>query len=215
MNNDFTALRNEMVCDQLISKGINNNLVLDAFYKVPREEFIPDNNRDLAYRNGPVPIGLDQTISQPYIVALMVSELEPEKNLKCLEIGTGSGYQTAILLETGLIVYSVERYKELFLRAEKILTKLTYNNFYLFIEDGSKGLIEHSPYDRIIVSAASPKIPSSLINQLSNNGILIIPVGDRYSQKLIKVTKKDNVIQEQFICFVTFVPLIGIDGWNN
>jgi len=215
MNNDFTALRNEMVRDQLISKGINNNLVLDAFYKVPREEFIPDNNRDLAYRNGPVPIGLDQTISQPYIVALMVSELEPEKNLKCLEIGTGSGYQTAILLETGLIVYSVERYKELFLRAEKILTKLTYNNFYLFIEDGSKGLIEHSPYDRIIVSAASPKIPSSLINQLSNNGILIIPVGDRYSQKLIKVTKKDNVIQEQFICFVTFVPLIGIDGWNN
>lgn len=213
MTRELFSSRVEMVQNQLVKRGINNKKVLDAFLKVPREEFIPPNKVSLSYFDEPVEIGMDQTISQPYIVALMVSELEPKRNLKCLEIGTGSGYQTAILLETGLKVYSVERYKELSLSAGKILTKLKYSNYELFIGDGSLGLPEHAPFNRIIVSAASPEYPKSLINQLENNGIMIIPVGDKFSQKLIKITKRDNKIIENFLCYVRFVPLIGNEGW--
>jgi protein-L-isoaspartate(D-aspartate) O-methyltransferase len=213
MTSKLFSSRVEMVQNQLVMRGINNKKVLDAFLKVPREEFIPFKNVSLSYFDEPVEIGMDQTISQPYIVALMVSELEPEKNLKCLEIGTGSGYQTAILLETGLNVYSVERHKELSLSARKILTKLKYSNYELFIGDGSSGLPEYAPFNRIIVSAASPDYPKSLIEQLDDNGIMIIPVGDKFLQKLVKITKKENKITEDFLCNVRFVPLIGNEGW--
>jgi len=216
VNCDFQKQREEMVLNQLIKRGINDKSVIEAFRKIPREIFIPEKYREFAYFDGPIEIGFGQTISQPFIIALMVSELEPQKGLKCLEVGTGSGYQTAILLHLGLKVYSIERIKELALIATKNLLKLNFKDFNIFVRDGTLGLPEYAPFDRIIVSASAPKIPESLISQLSsNNGIMIIPVGDRHMQNLVKIIKTNHDIQKKNLDYVRFVPLIGKEGWNE
>ncbi len=216
MLSNFEKLREEMIENQIIKRGIKDAEVIEAFRKVPREDFLPPEKREFAYFDGPVELSLGQTISQPFIVALMVYSLKARKGLKCLEIGTGSGYLTAILLELGLEVYSIERHKELANLALKNLKKFDYKNYKIFVGDGTLGLPEYAPFDRIIVSACAPKIPASLIDQLTENeGIMIIPIGENFSQKLIKITKNKNILGEEFLDYVRFVPLIGKEGFKN
>ncbi|HOK55837.1 MAG TPA: protein-L-isoaspartate(D-aspartate) O-methyltransferase [bacterium] len=215
MKKDFENLRREMVETQIVKRGISDKKVIDAFLKVPREEFVPENMKEYAYEDSPLPIGEGQTISQPYIVALMSEALKLKEKDKVLEIGTGSGYQAAILAEIGCEVYSVERIEALAKRAEKTLKKLGYN-VKIKVGDGTLGWEEFSPYDKIIVTAASPEIPDTLLEQLSEKeGRLIIPVGDKYIQDLILVVKTKDKIEKINLGGCQFVPLIGNKGWNE
>ncbi|MGC8977415.1 MAG: protein-L-isoaspartate(D-aspartate) O-methyltransferase [Candidatus Ratteibacteria bacterium] len=208
-------LREKMVKDQLIARGIKDKKVISAFLKVPREEFVPENLREYAYDDGPLPIGEGQTISQPYIVALMTECLNLKGDEKVLEIGTGSGYQAAILAEIGCKVYSIERIPVLAERAKRILEKLNYN-VKIKIGDGTIGWEEYAPYDRIIVTAAGPEIPDSLISQLSENGgRLVMPVGDRFVQDLILVIKNGEKLEKINLGGCQFVPLIGKEAWKE
>ena len=201
---------------ELIPEGITDKKVLDAIYEVKRENFIPPSLRDRAYGNYPLPIGENQTISQPYIVALMTQALDIKKSDKVLEIGTGSGYQAAILAELARIVYSVERLESLLEKARTNLYSQGYTNVILVPGDGSKGLPEYAPYDKIIVTAAAPKIPDPLIEQLKNGGKMVIPVGDRFTQDLILVEKALNGrLYKKSLGGCRFVPLIGKEGWNE
>lgn len=212
---DYAILRKRMVEEQLIPRGIKNPDVLKAFYKIERHRFIPENLSNSAYADFPLPIGEDQTISQPYIVALMTECLDLGREEKILEIGTGSGYQTAILAELAREIYSVERFETLAKRAQDILSKLEYKNIKIKVGDGSLGWEEAAPFDRIIITAASPKIPIPLIDQLSDNGKLILPLGESFSQVLTLVEKKEGKLKAIDICGCVFVPLIGKHGWNN
>jgi len=208
-------LRRKMVEEQIIARGIKDKKVISAFLKVPREEFVPEDLRKYAYIDSPLSIGEGQTISQPYIVALMTEALKLKGGEKVLEIGTGSGYQSAILAEIGCEVYSVERIESLAKKAENILRKLGYN-VKIKIGDGTLGWEEYSPYDRIIVTAAGPKIPDTLLFQLSENeGRLIMPVGDRFFQDLILVIKRGKEIEKINLGGCQFVPLIGKEGWEK
>jgi len=211
---NFEILRKQMVETQLIPRGIKDRKVIDAFLKVPREKFVPDDIKKFAYDDTPLPIGEGQTISQPYIVALMTSLLEVKDGEKILEIGTGSGYQTAILCEIGCDVYSVEKIPALAMRAKNILQQLNYK-VKITIGDGTLGWEEYAPYDGIIVTAGGPKIPEALLSQLNENGKLVMPVGDIFSQDLIRVKKsKGKFIKENFgAC--QFVPLKGENGWQE
>ncbi len=212
----FAEKRERMVREQLIRRGIHDKRVLDAMRKVPRHLFVPPEMVDEAYNDYPLPIGQGQTISQPYIVALMTEALELKGDEKTLEIGTGSGYQTAILAELCKEVYTIERILSLLNRAKEVLRKLGYKNIFFRAGDGTLGWPENKPYDAIIVTAAAPKIPQPLLDQLADNGRLVIPVGDRFSQELIKVTKKskDELIKEN-LGGCRFVSLIGIHGWKE
>ncbi len=202
----FKEARERMVESQIASRGIKDTRVLDTMRKIPREEFVPPEYRSSAYEDRPLPIGNGQTISQPYIVALMTESLELENNMKVLEIGTGSGYQTVILACIAGEVYSVEINKDIYKKTAKILGK--YANVVLSNHDGSKGWKEHAPYDRIIVTAAPDYIPRSYISQLRKGGIMVIPVGfSSWSQDLIKVIKTEKGIRKIKICDVAFVPL--------
>jgi protein-L-isoaspartate(D-aspartate) O-methyltransferase len=202
----FKEERERMVDNQIASRGINDARVLDVMRKIPREEFVPPEYRSSAYEDRPLPIGHGQTISQPYIVALMTESLEIENNMKVLEIGTGSGYQTVVLACIADEVYSVEINREIYKKTGKILSK--YTNVRLSNHDGSKGWKEYSPYDRIIVTAAPGYIPGSYTRQLKKGGIMIIPVGfSSWSQDLIKVIKTEKGIRKIKICDVSFVPL--------
>lgn len=212
---DYAILRKRMVEEQLIPRGIKNPDVLKAFYKIERHRFIPGNLSNSAYADFPLPIGEDQTISQPYIVALMTECLDLSSEEKVLEIGTGSGYQTAILAELARETYSVERFATLAKRAQDILSELGYKNIKIKVGDGSLGWEEVAPFDRIIITAASPKIPIPLIDQLSDNGKLILPLGESFSQVLTLVEKKEGKLKAIDICGCVFVPLIGKHGWNN
>ncbi len=204
-----------MVEEQLIPRGINNNRVLAAMRKVPRHEFLPDVLSNQAYSDHAVPIGQGQTISQPYIVALMSQLLGLTGTERVLEIGTGSGYQAAILAELCQKVYTVERVKILADKARINLDRLGYRNVAMKTFDGTYGWKEHAPFDAIIVTAAAPEIPQSLLDQLTESGVLVIPVGDRNSQVLIKVVKTlSGAIQEKSTPCV-FVPLIGNQGWKE
>ncbi len=215
MEINFEELRRKMVEEQLIKRGISDKKVISAFLKVPREEFVPENLKEYAYQDSPLSIGEGQTISQPYIVALMTEALKLRGDEKVLEVGTGSGYQAAILAEIGCDVYSVERIEKLAVRSEKILKKLGYD-VKIKVGDGTLGWEEYSPFDRIIVTAAGPEIPKSLISQLSeNNGRLIMPVGDRFIQDLILVIKKKDEIEKFNLGGCQFVPLIGKEGWDE
>jgi protein-L-isoaspartate(D-aspartate) O-methyltransferase len=206
---DFSKAREQMVSWHLIGRGIKDPAVLSAFRRVPRERFVPPEHQEDAYGDFPLPIGFDQTISQPYIVALMIEALSLTKSDKVLEIGTGSGYQTALLAEIASFVYSVERMPELAQRAREILKEFGYNNVTVKVADGTQGLSEHQPYDAVIVSAAADKVPSSLLKQLAPNGRMVIPVGSLWEQELILYRKMKSGIVSQNLGGVRFVPLIG------
>ncbi len=215
LEEDKKLLRLKMIETQLIPRGINDKNVLKAMKKIPRDIFVPKEYKDKAYEDHPLPIGTGQTISQPYIVALMTQVLELTGKEKVLEIGTGSGYQTAILAELSYRIYTVERVKALSEKAQEVLKSLNYENIYFKIGDGTEGWEEYSPYDRIIVTAAANLVPQPLIEQLSSdNGKMVIPIGERFSQVLTLITKKQNKVEEKGICDCVFVPLIGKYGYK-
>jgi protein-L-isoaspartate(D-aspartate) O-methyltransferase len=204
-----------MVESQLVRRGIKDKRVLEAMRQVPRHLFIPEDMRSLAYCDGPLPIGLGQTISQPYIVALMTELLELTGQEKVLELGTGSGYQAAILSRLARQVYTVERHATLAQRAEKVLAELGYDNVVIRVGDGTLGWPEHSPYEAIIVTAAAPDVPQPLIDQLADGGRLVAPVGSRWSQVLVKVKRQRDLLVKERLTSVAFVPLIGEYGWKE
>ena len=204
-----------MVDEQLIPRGITDEKVLEVFRTVERHEFVPEELRDSAYEDHPLPIGETQTISQPYIVALMTQCLELKGTEKVLEIGTGSGYQAAILASLAKKVYSVERIPSLAKRSEAVLKKLGFNNVKINVSDGTLGWTEYAPYDGIIVTAAAPKIPLSYTEQLNTNGKIVIPVGSMLSQTLMIVKKTSERIQVFEVCGCVFVPLVGKEGWKE
>jgi protein-L-isoaspartate(D-aspartate) O-methyltransferase len=201
---------------ELIPAGITDSSVLAAIRKVKRELFIPLSLRDKAYGNYPLPIGENQTISQPYIVALMTQALDIRPENKVLEVGTGSGYQAAILAELASVVYSIERLESLLSKARTNLYSQGYNNIFLIEGDGTLGLPEYAPFDRIIITAAAPKVPETLMGQLENGGKLVVPVGSRWVQDLKLLEKaKNGRIYKRSICGCRFVPLIGKHGWKD
>ena len=212
----FEVLRNKMVDEQIAARGITDEAVLEALRRVPRHEFVPKEAVDLAYKDCPVAIGEGQTISQPFMVALMTQCLGLNKSKRVLEIGTGSGYQTAILAELCYEVCSIERIKALADAARQRLGKLNYTNVKIFHGDGSLGGAE-SPqlFDAIMVTAASPGRLEHLIIELAPEGRLVVPIGDRASQTLKLFTKSQGRILEESVCSCAFVPLIGEYGWPS
>ena len=212
---DYEVARARMVGEQLIKRGIVDESVLKAMGSVPRHLFVDQAFWPRAYGDYPLPIGNDQTISQPYIVALMTQELALPENGKVLEIGTGSGYQTAILSFLGCSVYTIERFDELTKRAKNVLKKLNIKNIHFKVGDGSIGWEVNAPFDGIIVTAGAPEIPDALIEQLTTGGKIVIPVGKRHSQRLISVIKGEKIIEKHDMCGCMFVPLVGYRAWNN
>jgi protein-L-isoaspartate(D-aspartate) O-methyltransferase len=214
-SSDFQKIRARMVEDQLVRRGIHDPKTLDAMRQVPRHQFVEDAMQNQAYGDFPLPIGKGQTISQPFIVALMTQALGLQGDEKVLEIGTGSGYQAAILSLVCEKVYTVERIDALLVNARAIFDRLHYFNILTKLDDGTHGWPEYAPYDAIIVTAGGPKVPEPLLEQLADPGRLIIPVGDRGVQNLQLVTKKDGTITEKTIEYVRFVNLIGSHGWQS
>ncbi|HPD60975.1 MAG TPA: protein-L-isoaspartate(D-aspartate) O-methyltransferase [Thermodesulfobacteriota bacterium] len=212
---DWEEQREQMVKHQLILRGIKDKRVLEAMRKVPRHFFVPENLRESAYHDGPLSIGEGQTISQPYMVALMTECLGLKGGEKVLEIGTGSGYQTAILAELAKHVYTIERVPILLEKAQQVLAHLGYTNIKFKLGDGTYGWQEESPFDGIIVTAGAPDISPVLVAQLNDGGVLVIPVGSRYSQSLYKVTKRGDTIEKEICTLCVFVPLIGKYGWKD
>lgn len=215
MRDDFALARERMVKDQLRARGIRDEGVLQVMGKIPRHLFIEEALADEAYDDHPVPIGEKQTISQPYIVALMTEALELTGKGNTLEIGTGSGYQTAILAELSNRVYTVDRIESLLLNAKKILAQLGYDNIVFKVFDGTMGWEEYAPFDAIMVTAGSPSLPRPLLDQLADNGRMIIPVGDRYTQELIKVIRRGRRLEQESLGGCRFVNLIGVHGWRD
>lgn len=213
---DFSEARKRMVQNQIVVRGIKDRRVIDAMIKVPRHEFITLDLWNQAYNDYPLPTDCNQTISQPYIVALMTELLGLKRgDEKVLEIGTGSGYQTAILAELSASVYSVERFSKLTLRAKEILNRLEYKNINIKTDDGTRGWAEFAPYDAIIVTASTPQVPQPLIDQLKDNGRMVIPVGARFSQDLTLVRKERGNVTAVSHSGCVFVPLIGDYGWKD
>src|SRR6266446_2780552 len=208
-SSDFAAQRQRMVEQQLKTRGIKDERVLAAMAKVPREEFIPVDARADAYEDGPLPIGYDQTISQPYIVAFMTEQLRPKPGDRVLEIGSGSGYQAAILAELSAEVYSIEIIEPLAKTAEATLRRLGYKNVHVKIGDGYQGWPEHAPYDAVIVTCAPDHVPRPLVEQLKEGGRIIIPVGSPDDQQLYLLEKKDGRLQQRTVLPVRFVPMTG------
>ena len=211
----FTAAREKMVEHQLEDRGIKDIKVLYAMRKVARHLFVTEALQSRAYEDCPLPIGENQTISQPYMVAYMTEALELKSSDIVLEIGTGSGYQSAVLAEIVRQVYSIERIKDLLARARKVFDELDYTNIATKNFDGTYGWKEKSPFDAIIVTAASPDIPEPLIEQLAVGGRLVIPVGNTSSQILKKVRKSEKEIEIKELCGCVFVKLIGKYGWSD
>lgn len=207
---DDISLRKRMVDEQLILRGIKDKRVLAAFYKVERHKFVPEKTRIMAYDDSALSIGEGQTISQPYMAALMTEILDLRGTERVLEIGTGSGYQAAILAELSKEVFTVERIESLAKNAQRLLLDdLGYTNIHIKNDDGTLGWSTEAPFERIIVTAASLRIPSPLAEQLCDNGKLVLPLGDTFSQILTLAEKKSGVITTQQICSCVFVPLIG------
>ena len=204
---DFAAQRQQMVQRQLMTRGINDARVLTAMAKAPREEFVPLGTRAASYEDGPLPIGYGQTISQPYIVAFMTEQLRPKPSDRVLEIGTGSGYQAAILAKLVSDVYSIEIVEPLAKNAEAILQRLGYKNVHLKIGDGYKGWPDAAPFDAIIVTCAPDKVPQPLIDQLKDGGRMVIPVGDIFAQQLYLLEKKNGQLKQSATLPVRFVPM--------
>ena len=211
----FTAQRESMVNVQLRARGIGDERVLAAMGRVPRHEFVSAEYRDQAYEDHPLPIGAGQTLSQPYIVAVMLDVLTLAPSEAVLEIGTGSGYVTALLCELTRQVYSVERVASLARHAEGTLARLGYTNVSVRIGDGSQGLPEYAPFDAIVVSAAAPQIPEALLAQLSEGGRMVIPVGPAHAQQLQLVRKREGQAVVAHLEGCRFVPLIGDQGYRT
>jgi protein-L-isoaspartate(D-aspartate) O-methyltransferase len=210
----FLPERLSMVEGQLRRRGIRDENVLRAMAEVPRHEFIPINYREQAYQDKPVPIGEDQTISQPYIVAAMISSLQVEPSHTVLEIGTGTGYQAAVLSRLSGKVVSIERHAALADEARRLFERLGYDNISVIVGDGSLGLPGHAPYDRIIVAAAAPSIPEPLLQQLNDNGRIVIPVGTTEVQVLQLARKSGGEIFTSNLESCRFVPLLGEGGFS-
>ena len=201
-----------MVETQLRARGISDERVLAAMQRVPRDRFAPERYRDQAYEDHPLPIGEGQTISQPYIVALMLQALVLRETDKVLEIGTGSGYLTALLAELAADVVSIERHASLAEAARALLSEMGYRNVHVIAGDGSHGFSQSAPYDAIIVSAAAPQLPQELLDQLADGGRMIIPIGPEDTQQLQFIEKRDGEIHNTWRELCRFVPLISEDG---
>jgi protein-L-isoaspartate(D-aspartate) O-methyltransferase len=204
---DFAVQRQKMVQQQLVTRDINDQRVLAVMAKVPREEFVTAESRAAAYEDGPLPIGYGQTISQPYIVAFMTQQLRPKPTDRVLEVGTGSGYQAAILADLVSEVYSIEIVEPLARNAEATLQRLGYKNVHLKTGDGYKGWPEAAPFDAIIVTCAPDKVPQPLVDQLKDDGRMVIPVGDKFAQQLYLLEKKNGQLKQSATLPVRFVPM--------
>ena len=211
---DLTQAKEEMLKEHLQARGIEDERVLSAFREVPREEFIPQELNHLSYEDTPLEIGNGQTISQPYTVAFMTQLLGPKEKDVVLEVGTGSGYQGAILSRLVRQVYSIERFKELSDKAKEVLDRLGYKNVGLKVGDGSLGWPQMAPFDGVIVTAGSPDIPPPLLEQLKEDGRLVIPVGT-HGQEMMKVTKTKVGVKREVFPGFRFVPLVGEAGFKG
>jgi protein-L-isoaspartate(D-aspartate) O-methyltransferase len=206
--------RARMVAEQLRGRGIRDERVLAAMAKVPREEFVAREDRPNAYGDHPLPIGAGQTVSQPYIVAAMLEVLDLRPEDRVLEVGTGTGYEAAILGELAAEVWTMERHAELVEKAREILERLGYGNVHVVEGDGSRGLPEHAPFDKVLVAAAAPRIPQALVAQLADRGRMVLPVGSREEQQLQLIRKQGSeiLVTQRELC--RFVPLVGEAGWE-
>ncbi len=211
----FEIIRNRMVDEQIVARGVGDSLVLEAMRQVPRHFFVEDALQSQAYGDFPLPIGRGQTISQPYIVALMTQALQLTGSESVLEIGTGSGYQAALLSRLCQRVYTVERIDSLLARARRTFDRLHYLNIQSKLDDGTMGWPEYAPFDAIMVTAGGPRVPEALLEQLADPGVLVIPVGDRFSQELKVVSRRNGETMTKTIEYVRFVNLIGEQGWEN
>jgi protein-L-isoaspartate(D-aspartate) O-methyltransferase len=211
----YAGLCKRMVSEQIVARGIRDPLVLDALRAVPRHRFVPPEYADMAYSDGPLPIGQGQTISQPYIVALMTEVLELRGDENVLEVGTGSGYQAAVLAHLAKQVHTIERHAALAERAENILLGLGISNVQVHVGDGSLGLPKYAPYQAIIVTAAAPAVPQPLLDQLDEGGRLVLPVGGTGSQILESWRRQGENFEREAILAVAFVPLRGEHGWKQ
>lgn len=211
----LATLRERMVREQIEARGVTDRRVLEAMRRVPRHLFVPPEYRDAAYSDGPLPIGHGQTISQPYIVAYMTALLHLKGDEKVLEIGTGSGYQAAVLAHLAREVHTVERIPALAERAAALLRRLGLTNVTVHQGDGSLGLPAFAPYDAILVTAAAPRVPPSLLDQLADGGRLVIPVGSHGLQHLERWRRVGDALRRQILDPVAFVPLIGEEGWGE
>ncbi len=214
---DFKIAREQMVQMQIADRGVRDPLVLEAMRQVPREQFVPESMQEFAYEDGPLPIGEGQTISQPYIVALMAAAMRPAPGDRVLEIGTGSGYGAAVLSRIVAEVYTVERLGGLARTAEQRLADLGYANVHVLHTNGTLGWPAHAPYDAIVVTAGGPKVPPALLEQLAIGGRLVMPVGaEPRSQHLVRVTRRgEDRYDYDDLEEVAFVPLIGEQGWPD
>jgi len=213
---EYTSLRKHMVDEQLVKRGINDRRVLDAMRTVPRHHFAPQDFKPFAYEDSPLPIAEGQTISQPYVVAFMTERLRLQPRHTVLEIGTGSGYHTAILCHIVRYVYSIERFGRLAKQAGERIADLGYNNLDIHIGDGSQGLLDQAGFDRIMVSAAVPSLPNMLCKQLHKmGGQMILPVGDAQKQMLQLVTRRGDRFSTRNLLRCRFVPLIGRYGFDS
>lgn len=211
----YQSLRTNMIASQLKARGITNKKVLSVMQKIPRHVFVGENVKDSAYDDHPLPIGENQTISQPYMVALMTDLLKLSGRERVLEIGTGSGYQTAVLASLCKHVFTIDRFSSLIHNAKEHLDEIGLMNVSFLAGDGTLGWPEQAPFDCILVTAGSPNIPEPLVSQLDNNGIMVIPVGSLFSQNLKVITKKDDKIKIENTIDCVFVKLIGEHGWQE
>ena len=212
---EYKLERQRMVEEQFLSRDITDPRVLEAMLSVPRHVFVPEEHRQLAYRDSPLPIGQSQTISQPYIVALMTQMLGLEGHESVLEIGTGSGYQAAVLSQVAREVHTVERHENLTKQAMACINALDIKNVTLHVGDGTRGWPANAPYDAIIATAAAPKVPKPLLNQLADGGRLVIPVGGRIGQYLEIWNRDGDDYRHERMVAVSFVPLLGEFGWKD
>ncbi len=211
----YAGQRRKMVEEQILGRGIKDLSVMEALSRVPRHLFVNSSLQHRAYGDCPLPIGENQTISQPYIVALMTQVLDLKGKERVLEIGTGSGYQTAVLAELASQIFTIERVKPLVKKTKELLEGLKYKNIVFKTFDGTYGWRDQSPFDAILISAATPSIPKSLIEQLADKGRLVAPVGERESQDLVVLNKNGNRVMERKIGSCKFVPLIGKFAWSE
>jgi len=215
LSKKYNRKREEMVRSQIEARGIRDPRVLSAFRAVPRHLFVSEALREQAYGDYPLPIGEQQTISQPYIVAEMTQALELGRDDRVLEIGTGSGYQAAILAQIVYRVYTVERKRALYMQTRNLFDKLNYYNIVTKYADGTKGWQEESPFDAIVVTAGAPELPEVLITQLAEGGRLVVPVGNQHTQELIKICREKGDVQQTNLGGCRFVKLVGEHGWKE